>query len=145
MTASEFTLVIPGQPRGKGRPRHGSGRTFTPRETVLAENDIRHAWQEAGEPRLPDGPVELAVTASVTRPDGHYLRDGSLSANGRRHLYPHRQKPDFDNFAKLIADSLNTRAWRDDVQIVSATIERVWDDLPRTTVRARALPCEVTE
>lgn len=133
-----FTLHIPGPPKGKGRPRfsrHG-GRPHTPPETILAEQVIRDAWVEHGAPRLEDGPIQIKVELGVARPKGHYRRDGSLSAEGLRHPYPHKQKPDFDNAVKLIADALNTRAWRDDVQIIDARVIRVWADEPYTGIQA---------
>lgn len=133
-----FTLVIPGRPAGKGRARHGNGRTFTPRETVLAEQAIRHAWIDAGEPTLGDRPVRLRVKLAVVRPAGHFTSRGTLSAAGRRQPVPARQKPDCDNALKLIMDALNTRAWRDDVQVVDARVYREWDDRPYTSLTAEA-------
>lgn len=128
-----FTLMIPGRPTGKGRARHGQGRTFTPRETTLAENEIRRVWQHVGEPRI-DGPVRLTVDLAVTRPRGHYTTTGELSAEGLRHPLPYRQKPDVDNALKLVMDALNTLAWRDDVEVVKAAVSRLWAPNPYTLV-----------
>ena len=144
MNVDSFTLHIPGKPTGKGRPRMGAGRVYTPRETVLAEQTIRAAWTENGQPRLADEAIQIKVELGVTRPQGHYKRDGSLSAEGKRNPYPHRQKPDFDNAAKLVADALNGLAWRDDVQIIDARIIRVWTDLPYTSVQAWTVRNRVT-
>lgn len=132
-----FTITIPGSPTGKGRARHGQGRTFTPRATVLAEQAIRCAWQDEGSPRLPDGPVALTVTMRVERPRGHFKRDGSLTAEGERNPFPHRKKPDVDNCIKLVMDALNKHAWGDDVQVIEAHVYRLWDDIASTTVTAR--------
>jgi Holliday junction resolvase RusA-like endonuclease len=121
-----FTLTVPGTPTGKARPRFANGRTFTPRETVLAEQAIRCAWEDAGSPRMPDGPVELDVHLFVERPQGHFKRDGSLNAEGMRNLEPFRRKPDLDNAVKLVMDALNGRAWRDDVQVVVLHARRRW-------------------
>jgi Holliday junction resolvase RusA-like endonuclease len=131
-----FCLLIPGKPTGKGRARHGAGRTFTPRETTLAEETIRAIWRDEGSPRI-EGPVELTVELCVTRPRSHYTAKGSLSTEGKRHAKPSRQKPDVDNALKLVMDALNTLAWRDDVEIVSATVRRLWAAAPHTNVLAR--------
>lgn len=136
MTA--FTFDVIGRPQGKGRPRHGQGRTWTPRETTLAEQGIRAAWQQAGAVRL-EGPITLHVLLGVTRPQHHYKRDGTLTAEGVRNPQPSRKKPDVDNALKLVMDALNTRAWGDDVQIVQAQIERFWDAREYTRVTA----CEI--
>lgn len=133
---SDFTFTVPGKPTGKGRPRFAQGRTFTPRETVLAEQTIRAAWEGVGSPRLPDGPVFLRVTIGVERPRSHFKRDMTLTAEGVRNPRPSRQKPDVDNAIKLVMDALNTRAWRDDVQIVDAHIDRVWAEMAFTSVVA---------
>jgi Holliday junction resolvase RusA-like endonuclease len=132
---SAFSLTIDGKPTGKGRPRHGQGRTWTPRATVLAEREVRAAWEQAGRPRL-EGPVSLTVELHVERPRGHFTSRGELSAEGHRHPYPERQKPDADNALKLVMDALNTRAWRDDVQVVLALVSRRWATRAATRVEA---------
>lgn len=38
-------------------------------------------------------------------------------------LYP---KPDVDNYAKAILDSLNGHLWEDDSQIIELTIQKEW-------------------
>jgi len=125
--ARGFELVIEGRPVGKGRPRHGRGRTWTPERTVLAEREVRAAWQAAGSPRI-EGPIVVDLALVVTRPRGHFTVRGDLSAEGRRHPLPHRQKPDIDNALKLVCDALNDCAWRDDVQIVDARVTRRWGE-----------------
>jgi hypothetical protein len=48
-----LTLVIPGTPVAKGRPKfvRATGRTYTPAKTKAAETRVYLAWQDAGEPR----------------------------------------------------------------------------------------------
>ena len=138
-TVAEFTLDIEGMAEGKQRPRHNpfiQKRPFTPKKTVVAEREIRAAWEAVGKPRLPDGAIGVEVVISVARPGTHFKRNGELSAEGQRHPYPDNKKPDIDNAVKLIFDALNTRAWRDDVRIVSLQIERMWADWPRTHIHA---------
>lgn len=125
-TPPQVAFTVPGRAHGKGRPRFAKGRTFTDAATVQAERDVLGCWQAAGAVRLPDVAVHLDVTVLCERPKSHVRRDGSLSAEGLRHPHPENQKPDFDNLLKMIADALNGRAWRDDVQIVSARFSREW-------------------
>ena len=41
-------FVIPGEPRGKGRPRFSkSGHAYTPSETVAYEKLVRACWYKA--------------------------------------------------------------------------------------------------
>ena len=129
-------LRVAGKPEGKGRARHAGGRTFADPKTVIAEREIRQAWREQGEQRMPDdAALRLRVELSVVRPQGHYKRsDGELSAEGMRHPVPRNKKPDVDNALKLVMDALNTRAYRDDVQIAEAIVVRRWNSWPETKI-----------
>jgi Holliday junction resolvase RusA-like endonuclease len=107
----------------------------------LAEGRVIDAWKNAGSPRL-DGAIGLAVELQVCRAKDHYLSDGvSLSAKGRRFPWPTGKKPDADNALKLVMDALNARAYRDDVDVVSALVDRAWspDGWERTIVRVRQM------
>ena len=130
-------LELSGRPEGKGRPRFGKGgRVFTPQATKLAEGRIIDAWTDAGQPRL-DGPIRLGLLLEVARPKGHYTTKGTLSAEGKRKPRPTGKKPDVDNALKLVMDALNKRAYRDDVDVVEASVYRTWapDGWERTVIR----------
>jgi Holliday junction resolvase RusA-like endonuclease len=126
-TVNVVRLVIPGAPVGKARPRVTSHGTFTPAKTKRAEKDVRAVWREAGGQRLPDGPVVAHIHIYVERPQGHFTSKGALSATGRRSPFPVR-KPDLDNAAKLLLDSLNGLAYRDDAQVIELHARRRWTD-----------------
>ncbi len=129
-------LELSGRPEGKGRPRFGKGgRVFTPNATKLAEGRIIDAWKNAGEPRL-DGPIKVTLLLEVARPKSHFTTKGVLNANGRRTPRPTGRKPDIDNALKLVMDALNRRAYRDDVDVVQAVVERWWapDGWERTLI-----------
>jgi Holliday junction resolvase RusA-like endonuclease len=134
-------LVIAGAPKGKDRPRMNrkTGAVFTPKQTKLAETVIIDAWVAAGSPRVPaDAAARIEVVCQQKRPRGHYRKGGGLNTEGFRHPLP-RRKPDVDNVLKLVMDALNRRAYRDDVDIVEATVRREWADWEGTTVRVWAL------
>jgi Holliday junction resolvase RusA-like endonuclease len=44
------------------------------------------------------------------------------------------KKPDTDNLAKIILDSLNKMAYDDDSQIVTLTVQKFYSDEPRVEV-----------
>lgn len=124
-----IVLRVPGEPKGKDRPRFNgrTGRTYSTNATVLAELVIRAAWQDAGEPRLGDDEaLSLRVVATVVRPASHFRAGGELSAQGLRHPVPRNRKPDLDNLVKLVMDALNGRAYRDDVQVAEVYAVRRW-------------------
>lgn len=138
-----IALELSGRPEGKGRPRFGKGgRVFTPQATKLAEGRIIDAWTDAGQPRI-DGPVSLTLRLEVARPKGHFTTKGELNKSGRRLPHPTGKKPDVDNALKLVMDALNRRAYRDDVDVISATVTRVWasDGWERSLIELQ----EVTE
>jgi Holliday junction resolvase RusA-like endonuclease len=130
-------LTVEGKPASKGRPRFDprTRRTYSPPSNIIGENDVRSVWREAGSPRFEDKPpLALDVTITVMRPDSHFKKSGDLSTEGLRHPYPENKKPDIDNAIKLIMDALNTRAYKDDVQIVRANVRRIWGEWPVTTI-----------
>lgn len=132
---TSFTLRLDGKPQGKPRARFRPGqKPYPDRKQKLAEGEIRRVWQEAGSPRLIDGPLRLDVWLYVSRSTSHFRQNGSLSAEGSRCPYPHKQKPDADNALKLVCDALNGLAWRDDVRFVDMHCSRRWSDWPGTTI-----------
>lgn len=128
-TTSPVDLCVPGRIAGKGRPRAfvvaGKARMHTPAATKAAEARVREVWATAGRPYLGDGPLQASIVLYEQRPKGHWTSKGSLSATGRRSVFPVR-KPDLDNAAKLVLDSLNGCLYRDDAQIARLSIMRMW-------------------
>lgn len=140
METTEIRLWIAGKPQGKQRARHGNGRTFTPKQTELAEALIVQAWRDAGEPRFPslNPKVQLGLKLDllflVERPDSHYNSQGLLNAEGERHPLPENKKPDLDNAQKLVMDALNGRAYKDDVQVTDSRQRKRWSNVSGTEV-----------
>lgn len=137
-------LIVPGEVRGKGRPRFvkATGRTYTDTPTMRAETRIQLAWIEAGKPRVDDGPLGMELEAVLVRPNGHWKKDGTLSAEGERKPWP-TKKPDVDNTIKLAMDALNGTAYRDDALIVSAHVWKRWanpGEHEHTRIRVRPMP-----
>lgn len=139
--ALEIDLVIQGAPVGKGRAKFSTktGAVYTPKATVLAEREIRQAWREAGEQRLPDVALELNLDLYVQRPQSHFKKNGELSTEGLRHPIPRNKKPDMDNALKLAMDALNSRAYKDDVQVAKVIMVRHWGEWPKTVINIKEL------
>jgi Holliday junction resolvase RusA-like endonuclease len=120
-----YRLTVSGLVVGKARPRLGrGGRVYTPDRTVDAEGRVIAAWELAGRPHL-SGPIHLKMVVWMGRPQGHFRKDGGLSALGRRTPVP-LKRPDLDNVLKLVADALNGRAYGDDSQITRVLAVREW-------------------
>ncbi|MDR2858434.1 MAG: RusA family crossover junction endodeoxyribonuclease [Novosphingobium sp.] len=135
-------FVVPGTPVAKGRPRVGrsaSGhvRTFTPARTVAYEGLIALAGQQAmaGAP-----PIEgaISVTAFAHFPIPKSWPKKRLAAHADKPEY-HLGRPDGDNILKAIGDGLNGVIWRDDSQIASAQIVKLYGETPQLVVMVRQL------
>lgn len=133
-----IVLRLSGAPRGKGRtrPRPGTKDIFVkPKADRIAEAVLINAWEELGEPHMPDDvALRVLVVLAVERPQSHFKKDGSLTALGARHPVPRNKKPDTDNAIKLVMDSMNKRAYRDDVLVAEHAVIRRWADWPETMV-----------
>lgn len=124
---SEIVFTVLGTPTGKARPRFNpkTGHARSPHQTKIAEARVIEAWNMAGSPRVPDGPVFLNAQIALARPEGHWRLDGTLGAAGLRKPYP-TKTPDLDNVLKLIMDALNGCAYRDDSCVVHAWVLKRW-------------------
>lgn len=130
-------LVIAGKSSTKQRPRFNTqtGRTYTPPSNIISENDVRSIWREAGEPRIEDDvAIQLYMEVIVLRPSNHFNSKGKLNKKGIQNPIPRNKKPDLDNAIKLILDALNSRAYKDDVQIAYIISKRIWGEWPSTRV-----------
>lgn len=83
----------------------------------------REAWFFAGSPRVPS-PIVLECYVRCTRPRGHYIRNGNLSAVGKRYAYP--SGFDCSNVVKLVEDALKNHAYGDDAEIIAVHAAKRW-------------------
>ena len=135
MTMVEFT--IPGPARAKGRPRLGKGgRVFTPQKTVDYENLVKLSYrQERGEVYL-EGAISAQIIVHHKIPKSMPKYKQKMAEDGT--LYP-TKKPDLDNVAKAVLDSLNGICYDDDSQITQLFVERVYSDRPSVVVTLEEL------
>jgi len=64
----------------------------------------------------------MSIPASWPKKKKRQAREGEIRPT---------KKPDFDNLAKFVGDSLNGIFWQDDKQIVSARVMKFYSDRPR--------------
>ena len=131
----KFTVL--GEPAGKGRPRFrnvGSFvQTYTPEKTANYENLVKLEYRrQCGDHRFPDDmPLDMRIMA-------YYGIPKSASKKKRKEMLEWRIRPlkksDWDNIGKIIADSLNEIAYKDDVQIVDGQVRKFYSDQPRVVV-----------
>lgn len=134
-------VVVPGQPIAKGRPKfaviNGHAHAFTPAKTVAYEGLIARAGHDAmGEAPLLDGPIAITVFAHFQMPKAWSQKRRSAAL-----LSPewHTGRPDGDNILKAAGDGLNGIVWRDDSQIASAQIVKVYAEKPQLVIEVKSL------
>lgn len=105
---------ILGKPIGKGRPRLGKYGTYTPPKTANYETLVKWTFaNEFKEFKLMTGPVKAKITAIFAVPKSYSKKK---KAEVLEKMY-YTHKPDCDNIAKIILDSLNGLAYVDDSQV----------------------------
>ena len=131
----KFTIL--GEPAGKGRPRFSNAggfvKTYTPEKTVSYENLVKLEYgQQCKNYRFPDdAQLDVRIVAYYEIPKSTSKKKAKLMEEGK--IRP-TKKPDFDNIGKIICDSLNQRAYRDDSQIVDAQVRKFYSHNPRVVV-----------
>lgn len=130
-------FTIPGEPKGKGRPkfaRVGKGvRTYTPEATANYENLICVEFER----QCPGAYFEKSIALEMTI-IGYYAIPKSASKKDRALMLGRKKRPikkvDSSNLTKAVEDALNGVAYWDDVQIVDTIVRRFYDERPRVEV-----------
>ena len=130
-----FDFFIPGKPCGKGRPKFGNGRTYTPEKTVNYENLVQVCFMQAypgAEPIKARVPVVALMTAYYPIPASTSKKQRDRMTAG---LVVPTVKPDADNVAKIVLDALNGSAFCDDAQVVHLQVLKRYAEEPGVKVR----------
>lgn len=106
-------VIVTGKIRGKARPRICRGHAFTPKETVQYENLVRECYKQQ-DGRYLEGSVRALIIAYYKIPKSYSKKRVQAIREG---LEKPRKKPDADNIGKIILDSLNGIAYKDDAYI----------------------------
>lgn len=126
----QVKITISGEPKGKGRPRMSTktGRAYTPKDTIEYENWVRMCYINGSNEEMFTGQVKARINAyySIPKSTSKKKRDEMTLQ-----LIQPTKKPDLDNVAKSILDSINGVAYKDDSQVVSLTINKYYSDVPR--------------
>ena len=129
-----ISFVVPGEPKAKAGPRvTRSGIAYTPKDTINYENLVRLSFQTAYPYHTPvQGKVKAEIIAYFSIPKSSSKRKRASMVLGE--ISP-MKKPDLDNIAKIILDSLNQIAFKDDSQVTSLRVEKVYSERPCVEVR----------
>lgn len=124
-------VVLSGPPIARREPEIGKrGERYTLVPHRMTERGLvawRVAWQAAGSPMLPPGPVFVLLELVVARPATHVGTRGRLTAAGRAQPVP--TNVDADNAVKLCADALKRTAFpKDDAWVGLEVGAKRWAD-----------------
>ena len=129
----QLQFIVPGEPKGKGRPRFGNGRTYTPAATVEYERLIATRAAEAMPCPATELPVHVRVDAYKGIPKS-WTRAKRIRAMDGQEI---PGKPDLDNVAKAVLDALNGVVYADDVQVVRLVVTKQYSLEPRLVVTVK--------
>lgn len=124
-------FIIPGEPVAKGRPRVTKWGTYTPEKTKNYETLVRELYIIQHGQTLLEGELEVKIKAYFTIPKSTSKKKKALMIG--KDIRP-TKKPDIDNVMKSVTDALNEIAYKDDSQIVSATVSKYYSEEPRVEV-----------
>lgn len=121
-----FDFIVEGKPRGKERPRLGRYGTYTPKKTKEYERLVEEAFTlKYGNIEPIEGAVYANIIAVFEVPKS-YSKKRRQEILENENLYTH--KPDGDNIAKAILDSLNGLAFKDDSQVVHMKVTKIYGE-----------------
>ena len=127
---------IPGKIQAKQRPRFSkSGIVYTPKETRVYEDFVRvcysdYANQYQWEPYDGQLRAEIEVFIQVPKSDSKLNKQAKIIGEIRPTI-----KPDCDNLAKSILDSLNGLAYQDDRQIIELSVKKFYAEQSEVRVK----------
>ena len=131
---SIVSFTVPGEARGKARPRvtRGGQHTYTPDPGSWAESVTAAAVAAREDPSVAEwkGPVELGIYVDRQMPQS-WSKVKRAKALGRVCL----TKPDSVNVAAAIMDALNHVLYFDDAQVYRLIVNQTWGLSHLTLIR----------
>lgn len=128
----EFEIL--GKPVGKARPRMNTytGKAYTPTKTVNYETLVKWTFINKFKNFKPfENRVKAKIIAIFEVPKSYSNKKRVMLLNTK---YSYTHKPDTDNIAKIILDSLNTLAYKDDAQISRLEVIKTYGEQEKVVV-----------
>ena len=138
-----IAFTVPGPPQGKARartvynPKLKRSISYTPDNTVLYENLIKTRYLEVTDKKYENKEaLHVSITAFFEPPKSTSKKRREIMLAGYEKPC---KKPDIDNIAKVILDSLNDIAYHDDTQVVSLCVAKKYAETPRVEVEIQTM------
>lgn len=120
----KINFIIQGRVQAKQRPRFNGKFAYTPKETVAYENWVKTCYLEKYRGQKPlEKPLKVKIIAYYDIPKSTSKKRQQQMLNDE--IFS-TVKPDTDNIAKSILDSLNKIAYLDDKQVVKLEVEKYY-------------------
>lgn len=139
----ELLITIPGEPCAQGRPRFstvgGFVKAYDPAKSrnykayvkLIAQEEIKtQGW------KYTELPLAVTITAYMSIPSSKSKKFKQAAILGGERP---AKKPDTDNIFKSVTDALSGIAYKDDKQIVAATVNKWYAEVPRVEVLIRVI------
>jgi Holliday junction resolvase RusA-like endonuclease len=134
-----LTYMVEGNPVGKGRPkfaRRGNFvSTYTPTKTRDYEDLIKDAARKSmGSNELIETPVTVAIYITVPIPQSYSKKRTEACLSGSERPI---KKPDIDNISKCFLDAMNDIVYKDDTQVLTLHVTKVYGTVGMVEVMVR--------
>jgi Holliday junction resolvase RusA-like endonuclease len=131
-----ISFTVPGEPRGKGRPRfstHGGfPRAYTDAKTRAYESEVAFAAKVAMRGRAPLlGALSAIIVASFSIPKSYSKSKRAAILAG---TVPYFGAFDADNISKSLLDSMNGVCFADDKQVMCLHIVKRAAEVPGISI-----------
>lgn len=133
---SKITLTIPGEPKGKQRPKFfKKGKfqgTYTPKKTVTYEAYVKELFAIKYPAFIPlDSALTIKIWAGLLIPKSTSKKKEGMMKLG---IIKPTKSPDVDNILKTVMDALEKLAYKNDSQICHVVIDKDYSERPRLEI-----------
>ena len=135
----QIMFTIYGEPVAKGRPRFAKRgnyvQAYTPVKTKTYEDEVRLlATKAKGSGSTLEGSIGVFIYITFSVPQSYSKRNREACLSGET---KHIKKPDLDNVAKAVIYGMNGIIFKDDSQITSLHVTKVYGEVGKVEVLVR--------
>ena len=125
-------FTVPGEPKSKLRHRTTKqGFTYNPKQNIEYENWVKQCYCVKHKQKMLTGQIRAEIKAYFKIPKSTSKKRKKLMIEEK--IRP-TKKPDTDNIAKIVLDSLNKIAFDDDKQVIDLRVLKFYSENPRVEV-----------
>ena len=127
----QIVFDVPGDPKGKGRPRFARRgkftKVYTDQKTLDYETVIKLCAQNAmGSAKPIEAPVGVYLYVRLPIPQSYSKKRKEACLNGSERPM---KKPDIDNVAKAFLDAMNGTVYLDDTQVIEMHVKKLYSEV----------------